>query len=90
MGEMVHGGAIGTLADTAGMCAAWADTEVPEKLAGSTVGITLDFLAPAIASDLRAVATVSRRGRRLVRCEITVFDSGDNAVAKSLLTYGFA
>src|SRR3954452_257396 len=69
MGEMVHGGAIGTLADTAGMCAAWADSTVPEKLAGSTIGMTVDFLAAAVASDLRAEAKVTRRGRKMVRCE---------------------
>ena len=90
IGEMVHGGAISTLADTAGMAAAWADVTVPENFGGSTVGFALDFLSPANASDLRAEATVVKRGRRLCRCEIAVLDDSDVVVAKSLLTYSFA
>ena len=31
MGDVVHGGAIATLLDTAGMAAAWSDDTVPEK-----------------------------------------------------------
>lgn len=89
MGEMVHGGAIATLADTAGMAAAWADEAIPEKLGGSTVGFTLDFLSPANASDMRAEAIVVKRGKRLCRCEIAVFDDAGGLVAKSLLTYSF-
>jgi uncharacterized protein (TIGR00369 family) len=90
MGEMVHGGAIATLADTAGMVASWADGEVPERLAGSTVSFALDFLAPANGSALRAEANVIRRGKRLCRCEITVVDETGTIVAMSLLTYNFA
>ena len=47
MGDVVHGGAISTLIDTAGMAAAWADDIEPETLAGSTIGLTVDFLAAA-------------------------------------------
>jgi uncharacterized protein (TIGR00369 family) len=34
IGEVVHGGAIGALIDTAAMAAAWATDEVPENPAG--------------------------------------------------------
>jgi len=90
MGDMVHGGAIGTLADTAGTVAAWADDTVPEKLGGSTASFTLDFLNAANGTELRAEARVIKRGKRLVRCEVDVRDEAGTLVAKSLLTYSFA
>src|SRR5918997_2306125 len=65
MGDVVHGGAISTLADTAAMAAAWADDEVPEALAGATVSLTVDFVSAARATDLTARAEVVRRGRKL-------------------------
>src|SRR6188472_247273 len=40
VGDVVHGGAVSTLADTAVMAAAWADDAVPEALAGATVSLT--------------------------------------------------
>ena len=75
MGDVVHGGAISTLIDTAGMAAAWADDTEPEALAGSTVGLTVDFLGAARGSDLTARARVLRRGRSLCFCEVDVTDS---------------
>src|SRR5689334_23242943 len=64
MGDVIHGGAIAALADTAAMAAAWASDDVPETLSGATVSLTLDYLAAA-RGDLRATATVLRRGGRL-------------------------
>ena len=89
MGDVVHGGAISSLADTAAMAAAWADDEVPEALAGSTVSLTIEFIAPARGSDLTAEAEVVRRGRRLSFIDITVRDAGDTVVAKAMATYNF-
>ena len=59
MGEVVHGGAIATLLDTAGMAAAWSDDTVPENLAGATVSMSVSFAAAARATDL----TATRHGR---------------------------
>ena len=39
LGDIVHGGAIAALLDTAGMAAAWSDDVVPEKPAGATVSM---------------------------------------------------
>ena len=75
MGEVVHGGAIATLLDTAGMAAAWSDDTVPENLAGATVSMSVSFAAAARATDLTARATVVRRGRSLCFCEVTVTDA---------------
>ena len=89
MGDVVHGGAIASLADTAAMAAAWADDEVPEALSGSTVSITVDYIAPAKGSDLTAEAKVVRRGKRLSFIDIDVRDADEKIVAKALATYNF-
>ena len=89
MGDVVHGGAISTLIDTAGMAAAWADNTEPETLAGSTVGLTVDFLAAARGSDLTARARVLRRGRSLCFCEVDVTDADGERVAKGLMTHRY-
>ena len=92
MGDVVHGGAIAALIDTAGMAAAWADDEtVPESLAGATVSMSVEYVAAARAADLRARAEVVRRGRSLCFTEVTVRDrdgEGD-VVAKGLVTHRF-
>jgi uncharacterized protein (TIGR00369 family) len=89
LGDVVHGGAISALVDTAGMAAAWADEVEPEAPAGSTVGLSVDFLAPARASDLTARARVLRRGRSLCFCEIDVTDASGAPVAKGLMTHRY-
>src|SRR3954471_20041409 len=65
MGDVVHGGAIASLIDTAGMAAAWADDVEPEALAGATGRLTAHSVRPARGQDLVATATVVRRGRSL-------------------------
>jgi len=47
IGEVVHGGAIGALIDTAAMAAAWATDDVPESPAGSTVSLSVNFASAA-------------------------------------------
>lgn len=86
IGDMVHGGAIGTLIDSAATAASWAG-EVPDTMRGSTVGMTVTYLAAARASDLRAVARVVRRGKSLVFSEVDVTDASGTVVAKGLVTY---
>ena len=54
IGDVVHGGAIGALIDTAAMAAAWATDEVPESAAGSTVSLSVNFASAAAGVDLRA------------------------------------
>jgi uncharacterized protein (TIGR00369 family) len=91
MGDVVHGGAVAALIDTAGMAAAWADDEVPGAVAGATVSMSVDYVAAARSADLRARAEVVRRGRSLCFVEVTVRD-GDGAgdvVAKGLVTHRF-
>ena len=87
IGTIVHGGAIASLIDTAAMVAAWSDTEVPAKVRGTTVNLTVAFLASAEKEDLQAVARVLRRGRNLVYLDVEVRGASGNAVAKGLVTY---
>jgi uncharacterized protein (TIGR00369 family) len=86
MADVVHGGAIATLADTAVMAAAWASDDEPESLTGATVSLTLDYLAAA-RGDLTADATVLRRGRRLVYVRVDVADAAGTAVAAGQAVY---
>lgn len=87
IGTIVHGGAIASLIDTAAMVAAWSDIEMPEKPRGTTVGLTVTYLAAANGEDLRATARVLRRGRSLVYLDVEVHSSAGDLVAKGLVTY---
>ena len=89
IGEVVHGGAIGTLVDTTAMAAAWATDDVPESPAGSTVSLSVNFASAAEGVDLRAEGRVAKRGGRLSFCEVTVTDPEDTVVAHGIATYRF-
>ena len=87
LGDMVHGGAIATLADLTVMAAAWCGTQAPESLRGVTVSMALDYLAPARSTDLIGEGRVLRRGRSLVNCEADVRRADGELVAKAIATY---
>jgi uncharacterized protein (TIGR00369 family) len=87
IGDVVHGGAISTLADTAAMAAAWASDEVPESVAGATVSLSVSFVAAAVGRDLRASARVRRRGGRMVFVDVDVEEDGGTLVAHALAVY---
>src|SRR5260370_36491827 len=65
IGSTIHGGAIASLIDTAATVAAWSDNTVPENPRGTTVSLTVSYLAPAEGEDLHATARVLRRCPRL-------------------------
>jgi uncharacterized protein (TIGR00369 family) len=87
IGDVVHGGAIGALIDTAAMAASWSTDEIPEGLQGTTVGLSVDFLSAARSQDLTATARVLRRGSSLCFCEVEVAGEDACLVAKALVTY---
>ena len=89
MGDVVHGGAISSLIDTAATVAAWATDEVPESPSGATVALSLNFISAARACDLRAEARVVRRGRKLSFCEVDARDPEGTLVANGIATYTF-
>jgi uncharacterized protein (TIGR00369 family) len=87
IGDVVHGGAISSLIDTAATAAAWAGAEIDESNPrGTTVALTVNFLAAARAATVTATAEVARRGGTLCFCEVDVH-AGNRLVAKGLVTY---
>ena len=87
--DVVHGGAVAALIDTAGMAAAWSDDVEPQALAGATVSLNVDYLAPARGKDLLATAGVARRGRSLCFTDVRVTEPDGRLVAKGSLVYRF-
>lgn len=87
IGDMVHGGAIATLADLTVMAAAWCGAQAPDNLRGVTVSMALDYMAPARSTDLIGVGRVLRRGRSLVNCEAEIMTPDGDLVAKAIATY---
>ncbi len=88
LGDVVHGGAISSLIDTAAAAAAWSGARVPDRPRASTVGITVDFLAPARGQGVIAEARVVRRGSSgLCFCEVGAQAEDGTDVALALVTY---
>ena len=85
-GEVVHGGAISTLVDTAATAASWCHEfkTIPQRW--GTASLTVDFLRPAKVRDLRATARVVRRGRRMCFCQVEATDE-DGLVATGSVVY---
>ena len=85
-GEVVHGGAIASLIDSAGVVAVWSN--VPSEITrGATASMTVNYLAAAEGIDLIAEARIVRRGRSVVFVEVDVLSPDGEAVAKGTLVY---
>ena len=89
IGDVVHGGAIAALLDTASMAAAWSDDTAPDSLAGATVSMSVDYVAAARGVDLVATGRAVRRGRSLCFCEVEVRDGSGAVIAKGLAVHRF-
>lgn len=87
IGTTIHGGAIASLIDTSAMVAAWADDSMPENLRGTTVSLTVTYLAAAEHEDIQATARVLRRGRNLVFLDVEVQSVTRKSIARGLVTY---
>jgi uncharacterized protein (TIGR00369 family) len=85
MGDVVHGGALAALVDTAAMAAAWCTPDPPVSLRGATAALTVTYLAPA-SGVVQAVAQVLARGRTLVTVDVAA-DCAGRPVARALATY---
>jgi uncharacterized protein (TIGR00369 family) len=85
-GEVVHGGSIATLIDTAAVAAVWSDVD-PRVTRGATASLTVNYLAAAQGVDLIAEAHVIRRGRSVVFVDVDVFSPKDERIAKGVVTY---
>lgn len=87
IGDVVHGGAITSLIDTAATAAAWAGAELSDSPGGATVGLSVSFLRAARGGELTAEARVTRRGGRLCFCHVDVTGGDGEVVAQALVTY---
>jgi uncharacterized protein (TIGR00369 family) len=85
-GEVVHGGAIASLIDSAGVVAVWSNVE-PGAARGATASLTVNYLAAANTRDLTAEARVIRRGRSVVFVDVDVTAPTGERIAKGLVTY---
>jgi uncharacterized protein (TIGR00369 family) len=85
-GEVVHGGAIATLIDTAAVAAVWSDVD-PRVTRGATASLTVNYLAAAQGVALIAEARVIRRGRSVAFVDVDVFSPTHERIAKGVVTY---
>ena len=83
----VHGGAIAALVDTAATTACWAAPELPENPFGTTIGFSINYLAPGREGRLLADAEVIRRGRSISIADVHVRDEAGGLVARATVTY---
>src|SRR5260370_22635081 len=86
-GTVVHGGAIASLIDSAAAVAAWSGAEVSADTRGTTVGLTVNYLAAAQNEDIQATAHVLRRGGSLVDLDGDVQSASGTLIPKALLRY---
>ncbi len=84
--EMVHGGAIASLIDSAGVVAVWSNVD-SSVTRGATIDLTVNYMAAAEGVDLTAEAQVIRRGRSVVFVDVNVTSPNGERVAKGLVTY---
>lgn len=87
VGDLVHGGAIAALVDAAATAAAWSRAELARNPRGTTIGLTLNYLAGAHGEDLTATAQVIQRGRSVLVVEVDVRSATGTAVSRALVTY---
>jgi acyl-CoA thioesterase len=85
--QVVHGGVIAALADTAGGMATY--MSVPRGSRVATLEMKINFLEPVDRGTIVADARVLRRGRNftVVDCDVRV---GRRLVAKALMTFSFS
>jgi uncharacterized protein (TIGR00369 family) len=84
--EVVHGGAIASLIDSAGVVAVWSNVD-PNVTRGATIDLTVNYMAAAESVDLTAEAQVIRRGRSVVFVDVDVMSPTGERIAKGLVTY---
>lgn len=87
IGDVVHGGAISSLIDTAATAAFWSGAEAGGSFRGTTIGFSVNFISAARGQDVVADARVIQRGRTICVGEVEVRSADDKTVARALVTY---
>src|SRR5271155_4645065 len=67
----IHGGAIASLADFAACAAVWT---MPQTRSSATISMTVNYAAPAVKTDLVALAQVRRGGQRIASIAVEIRD----------------
>lgn len=83
--SIVHGGAIATLVDVAGMAACASGADPARFLGGATINLSVTYIAMANGLDLRAEAMVIQRGATQTVSDVFVRDANDKLVAKGMV-----
>jgi 1,4-dihydroxy-2-naphthoyl-CoA hydrolase len=81
-GGVLHGGALMSLADTAGALVAFLG--LPEGKTTATITSTSHMFRPVSGGTVRAVAVPVHRGRTTVTAETSIFDAEDRLVAQTV------
>lgn len=82
---LMHGGAIATLVDTVVVPAIGTAYSTPRPF--STIEMSVRYLAPVRKEDLVAEGWVTRRGKRVVFCDVEVMTASKVVVASGHLIY---
>ena len=86
--DVVHGGVLAALADTAAAIAAYTVVERGTEIA--TVELKINYLSAVPGGKIKAVGKVLRAGRNFVVTECEVLDAKGRLAAKALMTFGAA
>lgn len=86
--NVMHGGVIAALADTAAALAAY--TVVPRGTEVVTIELKINYLLPVSAGKLSAEGKVLRAGRNFIVVECGVTREDGALAAKALMTFGAA
>lgn len=87
VGDVVHGGAISALIDSAATAAAWSGADLSQNPRGTTIALTVNFVAAARGQTIVADARVTQRGKTITFCEVEARDAAGKLVATALVTY---
>jgi 1,4-dihydroxy-2-naphthoyl-CoA hydrolase len=83
-GGILHGGALMSLADTAGALVAFLGLADGQSTA--TISSSTQLFRPVSAGSVRAVALPLHRGRTTVTAQTSMYDSADRLVAQTTQT----
>jgi uncharacterized protein (TIGR00369 family) len=87
LADVVHGGAISALIDTAATASAWTAADLSKNPRGTTIALTVNFIAAARGEDIVADAHVIQRGSTITVCEVEVTGQSGRTIARALVTY---
>ena len=85
--DVVHGGAISSLIDTAAAAAAWSGAEQVTSMRGTTISLNVSFLSPARSTGIKAEARCVKRGKTICFCEVEVTTADGEVIAQGMVTY---